>query len=236
MYNGVGLQTARGSGTSGYVERSLAYAQKKRSEKYDYVEQLKKMRENPLPPPKPANQAILDHEAKRRMANRKFVADNGLRKGKRESRALVEKVDTHLAKVQKQRANERMANAFNINEANFEHGAAFDIELQEMKRLERIAENQEKKRQRKREEKKKRRELEEEEEQLRRLEEGDKESEKSNKSEKSSEKEDKERKRKRKHKKHHRKEKRDKHKKKHKRRKRSRSRSSSRSNNSDRSD
>lgn len=72
MYNGVGLQTARGSGTSGYVQKSLAYAQKKRAQKFDYVEQLKKMRENPLPPSKPANRAILDHEAKRRMANRKF--------------------------------------------------------------------------------------------------------------------------------------------------------------------
>ena len=70
MYNGVGLQTARGSGTSGYVQKSLAYAQQKRAQKFDYVDQLKKMRENPLPPPKKANQAILEHEAKRRKANK----------------------------------------------------------------------------------------------------------------------------------------------------------------------
>ena len=27
MYNGVGLQTARGSGTSGYVQKNLSYLQ-----------------------------------------------------------------------------------------------------------------------------------------------------------------------------------------------------------------
>ena len=210
MYNGVGLQTARGSGTSGYVQRNLAYAQQKRAQKFDYGEQLKKMRENPLPPPKPANRAILEHEEKRRLANRKFVAEKGLKTGKElASEALVKKVDTHLAKVEKERAMEKLADAFKINKDQFEHGAAFDLELQEMKRLQRIAEVQEKKRERKREEKRKLKELEAEEKEAKKL---------TEEKEEGEERED----RRKKHRKD-KKDKRDKHKKKHKKRRRSHS-------------
>ena len=151
MYNGVGLSTARGSGTSGYVQKSLAYAQQKRAQKFDYVEQLKKMRENPLPPPKPANRAILDHEERRRQANKKFVKENNLDPKNSRRSHKVQKVDAHKAKVEKERAMEKIADAFNIDKNNFEHGAAFDIELQEERRLQRIAEHQKKKRELKRE-------------------------------------------------------------------------------------
>ncbi|CAI2376795.1 unnamed protein product [Moneuplotes crassus] len=233
MYNGVGLQTARGSGTSGYVQKSLAYAQQKRSQKNDYVEQLKKMRENPLPPPKPANRAILDHEARRREANRRFIKNKGLDKSKAKSRMLVEKVDTHLAKLEKEKAMNKIANAFNIDDNKFEQGAAFDIELQEMKRLERLAEMQEKKKERRREEKKRRRMIEEENERLRELERDDRDesgsngdkkerSERSDRSDRSSDRRD------RKKRKHRRKEKKDR-KEKHKKHKRRRSHSRDRS-------
>ena len=148
----------------------------------------------------------------------KFIRDNGLRRNIKESRGITEKVDTHLAKIEKEKVMERLASAFNIDDKKFEQGAAFDIELQEMRRLERVAEHQEKKRERKREEKKRRRELEDEKEKLRALEVSDKD-EKSNK--------DSEERRDKKHKKHRRKEGKDKHQKKHKRRRRSRSRSHS---------
>lgn len=36
MHNGVGLQTVRGSGTSGYVEKSLAHVQRMRQHQVDF--------------------------------------------------------------------------------------------------------------------------------------------------------------------------------------------------------
>ena len=161
MYNGVGLSTARGSGTSGYVQKNLAYAQQKRSEKFDYGEQLKKLRNNPLPPPKPANREILEHEERRRQANLKFLAENKIKpQHGKESSVVARRVDEHLAKVEKEKAMERIADAFKINRNEFQHGAAFDLETQEIKRLQRIAEHQD----RKREEKRKRKEKEKEKE------------------------------------------------------------------------
>ena len=39
MYNGIGLPTARGSGTNGYVQRNLAHVSKKRQMRPDIVSQ-----------------------------------------------------------------------------------------------------------------------------------------------------------------------------------------------------
>merc|ERR1712141_112594 len=54
MYNGIGLDTVRGSGTNGYVQRNMAFI-KQHKDKLDA--QLNK---------KP-NQEILDHERKRKV-------------------------------------------------------------------------------------------------------------------------------------------------------------------------
>lgn len=65
MYNGIGLQTARGSGTNGYVQRNMAFI-KHHKDKTDYKseEELKKLdsRLNRGP-----NEEILQHERKRKV-------------------------------------------------------------------------------------------------------------------------------------------------------------------------
>ena len=65
MYNGIGLQTPRGSGTSGYVQRNFA-AIKHRREKVDYKTdaELAKL-DRALN--KPPNKEILEHQWKRRI-------------------------------------------------------------------------------------------------------------------------------------------------------------------------
>ncbi len=60
MYNGIGLLTARGSGTNGYVQRNLSFVR------------AKKPAPSPLHEPKPAvikkaNPAILEHDRKRQV-------------------------------------------------------------------------------------------------------------------------------------------------------------------------
>ena len=65
MYNGIGLQTARGSGTNGYVTRNLSQI-RHHKDKVDYKseEELKKL---DAALNKKPNQEILDHERKRKV-------------------------------------------------------------------------------------------------------------------------------------------------------------------------
>ena len=75
MYNGVGLQTARGSGTSGYVQKNLSHVIPGSSQfkQQDYGQILKHMKENPLALPKPPNQELLEHEEKRKVEAKVFL-------------------------------------------------------------------------------------------------------------------------------------------------------------------
>ena len=74
MYNGVGLQTARGSGTSGYVQKNLSHVIPGAPYKQqDYGQILKQMKENPLAPPKPPNLELLEHEKKRKIESQVFT-------------------------------------------------------------------------------------------------------------------------------------------------------------------
>ena len=80
MYNGIGIQTARGTGTNGYVQKSLSFVPTKR-ERVEYVKdadmkKLEKLIE------KKGNVEILEHEKKRRievkcMEMRDMMLNNG---------------------------------------------------------------------------------------------------------------------------------------------------------------
>lgn len=65
MYNGIGLQTARGSGTSGYVQKNLSTINRSHK-KHDYpLEQDIQRMEAALN--KPPNQELLTHQKKRQI-------------------------------------------------------------------------------------------------------------------------------------------------------------------------
>lgn len=65
MYNGIGLTTARGSGTSGYVQKNLSSINKSR-QKVDYrtEEDIQRMEAALNRPP---NKEILEHQKKRQV-------------------------------------------------------------------------------------------------------------------------------------------------------------------------
>ena len=44
MYNGIGLQTARGSGTSGYIQSNVSLNQKKTHSKEQFLQELEEQR------------------------------------------------------------------------------------------------------------------------------------------------------------------------------------------------
>lgn len=66
MYNGIGLNTPRGTGTSGYVQKNLAFVRPKNMTN-NYKEILQKFKENPTPTKKRANQEIIEHEMKHKI-------------------------------------------------------------------------------------------------------------------------------------------------------------------------
>jgi len=65
MYNGIGLETARGSGTNGYVQRNLSFI-RRHKDKVDYKseEELRKLDSTLNRGP---SREILDHERKRKV-------------------------------------------------------------------------------------------------------------------------------------------------------------------------
>ena len=65
MYNNIGLQTARGSGTNGYVQRNLSLL-RSRKEKVEYHTQEDVDKIEQMNTKKP-NQEILEHERKRQI-------------------------------------------------------------------------------------------------------------------------------------------------------------------------
>ena len=76
MYNGIGLSTPRGSGTSGYVQRNFA-AIKNRKEKVDYKTdaELAKLDRSLNKQP---NKEILEHQWKRRIELKCVVLQDDL--------------------------------------------------------------------------------------------------------------------------------------------------------------
>lgn len=66
MYNGIGLPTARGSGTNGFVQRNLAHVKKTRTMRIDHVSE---------PDPEflePPNLDIIAHQRKRKIEAKCF--------------------------------------------------------------------------------------------------------------------------------------------------------------------
>lgn len=65
MYNGIGLTTARGSGTNGFVQRNWATVRKTKDQvNYRTEEEIAKL---DLATNKQPNKEILDHERKRKI-------------------------------------------------------------------------------------------------------------------------------------------------------------------------
>lgn len=65
MYNNIGLQTVRGSGTNGYVQRNLSFVNSKKERvEYRRDEDLQKLEQMNTKKP---NKEILEHQRKRQI-------------------------------------------------------------------------------------------------------------------------------------------------------------------------
>ena len=76
MYNGVGLQSAKGSGTSGYIQKNLSHlgpGNKPKVFQQNYGKILQQMKENPTPLPRPPNLQIMQHERLRQIESEVYA-------------------------------------------------------------------------------------------------------------------------------------------------------------------
>jgi len=189
MYNGIGLTTARGSGTSGYVQKNLShvkpYAQQ--TQRDSFLKELQALKDNVLAPPKKANKEILLHQQKRdiqlqlvkmrdkleqegksqeeideRVRKAEKILNEKLASGELE---LQSTMDYHKKAQEKEKEYERVRQAFAMPE-DYKPGSAFDFETQEKKRLEQLFEKEKKKYEQKKAEKKAQKELLAEEERI----------------------------------------------------------------------
>ncbi|KAJ3217284.1 RNA-splicing factor [Dinochytrium kinnereticum] len=160
MYNGIGLSTTRGSGTNGYVQQNKALV-RQNFQRVDYKrDDFEK--DTGLGFNKAPNKDILLHDKKRQVEIKCLelqdeLEEKGLKEDDIEERVsalrrkLLQNLDSmtrnvkdlkghesHFLAEAKSAENERLAKAFGINSKNHKEGSAFDVELQEKKKQERI--------------------------------------------------------------------------------------------------
>lgn len=158
MYNGIGLKTARGTGTNGYIQRNISHLKPretpfdKRTETGRHTEAVRHTQ---------PDAGILEHERKRRievqcMELRVQLEDDDapesviearvadLRtaltaKGVPEEGARIGPGETHKLRAAKNAEDARMGSALNVGR-DYREGDAFDRELQQQRKEERIEE------------------------------------------------------------------------------------------------
>lgn len=78
MYNGIGLQTARGSGTNGYVQKNLSFVRVIKSQvDYKTEDEIRRFESEYIRPP---NMEILEHHRKRQIEVRCLELEEKLEK------------------------------------------------------------------------------------------------------------------------------------------------------------
>ncbi|KAL7749016.1 RNA-splicing factor [Sorochytrium milnesiophthora] len=156
MYNGIGLATPRGSGTNGYVQKNLAHVtERPASSKFERVDfsSMDKLAT------RTANKDILLHDQKRQVEVQCMMLANELEEKGLPEEEVEEQVQqlrqrlnrnldslisassvsaSHKAAEAKITENERVARALGIKQSEHQVGAAFNRELQEAKRVERL--------------------------------------------------------------------------------------------------
>ncbi|KAL3931681.1 MAG: hypothetical protein SGPRY_001023 [Prymnesium sp.] len=161
MYNGIGLATVRGSGTNGYVQKNMSHLSRSRTaERKDIQRPL----DHDFKEPRAPNQEILRHNMKREVELKVLRLQERLEEEGATPRAIEEQTsmlrstllaklpapsavsktggaragETHADAATKQSENEALKSALGIS-STYVSGSAFDRELQEKQKAERLA-------------------------------------------------------------------------------------------------
>merc|ERR1712048_1034784 len=168
MYNGIGIQTPKGSGTNGHVQRNLAHVRNQRLDIKEFNKGFGAFKAEPIKEFKKANPELLLHEQKRKVEidlikledelrtagmGDKEIEENLSREREQMMRAVedgslrydsqLEKKDSHQMAVEKERELARFEKALRIEKGSHVMGQAFDQDLQEKLKLDRMAQRAE---------------------------------------------------------------------------------------------
>ena len=152
MYQYVGLETTKGSGTNGYIQKSLAYIPKREYQPGGYKSIIEGFKEKPAATKRKINNEIIEHEMKYKIESELYDLSLKLRESKLSEKEIEEKInqkrkemykdiirkkefyvdnrDTHQRGQMKNEQMNKVKNALNIKD-DYQLGYAFDIELQE---------------------------------------------------------------------------------------------------------
>jgi len=161
MYNGIGLTTARGSGTNGYVQRNWAFVREGKNDiKYKTEDDIQRLERSTNREP---NQGILDHERKRKLEVKCMELYDQLEEQGYDEAVITEKVaayrsqllskevskkaftevdefgrpvlkETHQIAEAQQKKNKMLKEAFGISET-FVEGSSFYKEAEDPKKF-----------------------------------------------------------------------------------------------------
>ncbi|EQC30796.1 hypothetical protein SDRG_11557 [Saprolegnia diclina VS20] len=140
MYNGIGLATTRGSGTSGYVQRNLSYVkpahqrEKERQAMMGYAKYEEPHKKTAV------NKQILAHERKRQVEVKVMELRDQLEEQGFDDDEIDDKCDALRKQLQAKAEKDGDNNdkgASSHARATYRNGATFDFEAQAAQRLER---------------------------------------------------------------------------------------------------
>ncbi len=133
-YNGIGLNTPRGSGTNGYVVRNLSSIRK--SQPYATSNTRPGDMEAPISKPRKADHSILAHEARRRLENRVLIYQTELEDAEPpfEEDVIERKVAAYRAEVEA----EATKNGTDDRRSGFKSYQTHDIAIAKEKEMERM--------------------------------------------------------------------------------------------------
>mmetsp|Transcript_4466 Transcript_4466/g.16002 ORF Transcript_4466/g.16002 Transcript_4466/m.16002 type:complete len:243 (+) Transcript_4466:119-847(+) len=165
MYNGIGLQTPRGSGTNGYVSMNKFNLRAHPTRTDDYRDKDKEIRLQGEAMTRTANKELVERAKKREIEVKVFVMREQLEelgtpeedierqlatyreRLEKERKAEPERAanETHAIAARKEAEMSQMKAAFGLDSGHSE-GRAFDRELQERQRMERLQQREEEER------------------------------------------------------------------------------------------
>ncbi|KAI8854478.1 hypothetical protein BC829DRAFT_439186 [Chytridium lagenaria] len=135
MYNGIGLSTTRGSGTNGYVQQNKATL-RQNFQRFDYKREDEKDTGLELQD-ELEEKGLSEQDVEKRVAALRSKLLQNLDSMARNVKDLKDH-ERHFLAEAKSAENDRFAQALGINSKSHVEGSAFDLELQEKKKQERI--------------------------------------------------------------------------------------------------
>lgn len=155
MYNGIGLQTARGSGTNGYIQRNLSHVKPRDAPRPQSEEKVRHIE---------PDEKILEHDRKRKVEvkcielqdeleeqgvpddqieervsalRKELQARNTSARPSHQEAKNLRPSDTHALGAAKRAETAKMERALRIH-SDYQEGESFQPEVQERRKLERI--------------------------------------------------------------------------------------------------